>query len=201
MNTETQIKKAKYIIVGAGLSGLTCAYQLQKSGEDDFLLLESRDRAGGRILTKDGIDYGATWFQEHHKYVHQLCEELGVGKFPQYSQGQSMLIYSSMAPAHYFENDPSALPASRIAGGTSALIEALSDRLLSKIVYNTHVSGVLLNQDQLELKTSRAQYSTTKLVITVPPLIATRIMFEPGLPDHLTSVMKNTPTWMSNAII
>ena len=45
----------KYIIVGAGLSGLTSAYMLHKLGETDFIVLESRDRIGGRIHTQHGI--------------------------------------------------------------------------------------------------------------------------------------------------
>lgn len=38
------------IIVGAGLSGLSAAYYLKKAGID-ALLLEVRQRWGGRILT------------------------------------------------------------------------------------------------------------------------------------------------------
>jgi len=99
---------AKYIIIGAGLSGLTAARQLKKSGETDFLVLESRDRIGGRILTNDGIDLGATWFQTHHQKVLELLEELKVEKFHQYSRGRSVLVYSTMAPEHHFESDPNA---------------------------------------------------------------------------------------------
>jgi len=66
---------AKYIIVGAGLSGLTSAYFLNKLGETDFLILESRDRVGGRILTKNEIDFGATWFQDYHENVADLLAQ------------------------------------------------------------------------------------------------------------------------------
>ena len=54
---------SKYIIVGAGLSGLTSAYQLEKAGETDFVILESRDRMGGRIHTNDGIDFEPPGFK------------------------------------------------------------------------------------------------------------------------------------------
>ncbi len=190
----------KYIIVGAGLAGLTCAYELLKRGEKDFLILESRDRVGGRILTRNGIDFGATWFQGHHQHVHRLCRELGIAQFPQYSQGQSILVYSSMAPAHHFENDPSATPASRITDGTSALIKALADQLTDHITLNTKVASVHEVQGKLKVATNQGNYSSDKMVITVPPLIATIIHYEPALPAAVVTAMENTHTWMSNAI-
>src|ERR1041384_3444858 len=49
---------APVIIVGAGLSGLTVAYELEKAGID-ALLLESSPRVGGRIQTVTFPD-GAT---------------------------------------------------------------------------------------------------------------------------------------------
>ena len=42
------------IVVGGGLSGLTCARQLCRAGRD-VLLLEASDRLGGRVRT-DSVD-------------------------------------------------------------------------------------------------------------------------------------------------
>lgn len=44
------MEETKNLIIGAGLAGLTAAYELHKAGKP-FLLLEARDRIGGRILT------------------------------------------------------------------------------------------------------------------------------------------------------
>ena len=38
------------IIIGAGLSGLACAYELMHAGRD-VILLEARHRLGGRVLS------------------------------------------------------------------------------------------------------------------------------------------------------
>ena len=38
------------VIVGSGVSGLTCAWQLQTAGLN-VVLLEARKRIGGRVLT------------------------------------------------------------------------------------------------------------------------------------------------------
>ena len=49
------------LIIGAGLSGLYLAYKLEQQGKD-YLILEARDRLGGRIHDHDGLDLGPTWF-------------------------------------------------------------------------------------------------------------------------------------------
>jgi polyamine oxidase len=56
--------KGKTIIIGAGVAGLTIASKLEN---DDYIILEARERIGGRVFTNDkNIDDGAAW-------VHGLC--------------------------------------------------------------------------------------------------------------------------------
>jgi len=55
----------KIIVVGAGVSGISTAYNLRKSGLN-VLLLEARNRPGGRVKTESysfgyPIDHGAVW--------------------------------------------------------------------------------------------------------------------------------------------
>jgi hypothetical protein len=55
----------KTIIIGAGIAGLTIASKLEN---DDYIILEARERIGGRVFTNDkNIDDGAAW-------VHGLCD-------------------------------------------------------------------------------------------------------------------------------
>lgn len=56
----------KVIIIGAGIAGLEAARHLQENGISDYVILEARDRIGGRAWTvqpwKDiNIDLGASW--------------------------------------------------------------------------------------------------------------------------------------------
>ena len=190
----------KYLIVGAGLSGLTSAHKLYELGETNLLILESRDRIGGRITTQNGIDLGATWFQNHHQHVSHVLDDLGVRKFHQYSKGKSVLVYSSMAPAHYFENDPNTPSAYRIEGGSSTLIQELAKPNLDKIKTSTTVIAITEDKDQVIVKTTTGTYSAEKVIITIPPRIATRIKYTPELPKKLIDTMERTHTWMSNAI-
>jgi hypothetical protein len=46
--TETKVQVA---IIGAGISGLAAAYELQRQGINDFLLLDLEDRAGGNAAS------------------------------------------------------------------------------------------------------------------------------------------------------
>ena len=43
----------KYLILGAGPAGLTLANMLLERGEDDFLVIEKEDSAGGLCRSRD----------------------------------------------------------------------------------------------------------------------------------------------------
>ncbi|HEY1480749.1 MAG TPA: NAD(P)/FAD-dependent oxidoreductase [Gaiellales bacterium] len=76
------------IVLGAGLAGLACARDLARGGAD-VLLLEGRDRVGGRVeseLLPDGrtIQLGGEIVGEvHHAYLG-LAAELGLSLVPSY---------------------------------------------------------------------------------------------------------------------
>lgn len=193
-------ERYKHIIIGAGLSGLVTAYELHKKGEQDFIVLEGRDRIGGRILTSDDVDLGATWFQNHHETLSNLIDELGIPKFHQYNAGKSIFIYSSMAPAQYFENDPNTPSAYRIGGGSSALINKLATYHSNQINLNEKVGSIDYSGEFIKVNTSSASYEASKIVIAMPPQMTTGITMHPALPAPLQDAMTNTHTWMSNAI-
>src|SRR5262249_32583072 len=68
------------VVIGAGISGLACAYSLQQAGVDAHLL-EATDRPGGLIhsLRKDGflLELGPQSFSANAA-LRQLCEDLGI---------------------------------------------------------------------------------------------------------------------------
>ncbi|MGA8938262.1 MAG: protoporphyrinogen oxidase [Acidobacteriaceae bacterium] len=76
---------SKTLIIGGGISGLATAYALQKQqGNDaDYVLLESSDRLGGKIITYSGdgflIEGGPDSFLTQKRAAIDLCRELGLG--------------------------------------------------------------------------------------------------------------------------
>ncbi len=69
--------KADAVILGAGLAGLTAAYHLR---DRDIVVLESRDRVGGRTLSGR---HGAYWYNLGAQFVWdprtlELCRALGL---------------------------------------------------------------------------------------------------------------------------
>ena len=193
-------KHSKYIIIGAGLSGLTTAYILKKNGIRDITILEGRSQIGGRIVTHKNVDLGATWFQQPHQYLMRLLNELKVSSFQQYQKGQSVLVYNTVAPAHYFESATDESSAKRITGGSFALINMLSQGVENQIELNTKVETITEIRNGIEITTNKGSYSADKIIVTLPPKLSTTLSYNPELPEHLVSAMDQTHTWMSNAI-
>ena len=97
MNSE---KRHKVIIIGGGLSGLSTAKKLLESPEystDDVLILEARNRVGGRTLSEplgpDGVnfDLGGQWIGPHQRYVNELAEEFDLKQQFQKSEGKNIM--------------------------------------------------------------------------------------------------------------
>ena len=92
----TATRSADVIVVGAGLAGLTAAREVAKKGRSP-LVLEARDRVGGRVLNhtlQSGgySELGGMFAGPTQDHIQALAKEVGVGTFPTYNTGNNVFI-------------------------------------------------------------------------------------------------------------
>jgi monoamine oxidase len=98
------------IVVGGGLAGTQAAAKLNESG-CSVLLLEARDRLGGRTVSVsvDGhvVDLGGHWIGGDQRLVYGLMQKFGLKTFPQYDEGTHVLEINGSKT--YYKNNISTL--------------------------------------------------------------------------------------------
>ncbi len=198
------------VVIGAGLSGLHASRLLVQAGQK-VLLIEARERLGGRVLSQGlpsaahRADLGPSWFWPGlNPRVERLAAEFGLGVYPQYARGATAIEGQDgqvRKQQSSWEQSPSSY---RIEGGTQSLIERSYERIQDQVDLKTgtRLLGMKLRVDAVELTLKDASGSWTQLasqvVLTVPPrLTAQDLQMEPSWPEALVKDMRNTPTWMA----
>ena len=198
------------LIVGAGLSGLTLATELTRRG-DSYLLVEARNRIGGRILSVESgqagrapgrFDLGPSWVWPGQPRIASLLDELEIGVFEQYSKGR--LVYQDESGEVRRDYDFSTMAGSlRIEGGISNITERLYDRIPGQAILLEHVVTSIVwaeNEFSVRVQTPTGGITITakRILLAVPPrLIAENIEFSPGLSDDIRASLASIPTWMA----
>ena len=78
----------RILVIGAGLAGLSCAYELDRAGYN-VMLLEAKSHPGGRVRTyRDNFadnlyaEMGAEYVDSSDKHVKKYCEQFGLSILP-----------------------------------------------------------------------------------------------------------------------
>ncbi len=115
------------VVIGAGIAGLSTAYELSRHGAS-FVVLDAADRAGGVILSEeiDGftIDAGPDALLIQKPQAVRLCEELGLG---------DRLVVTKLPRLAYIQRGGRlhALPAASVLGIPTRVGPFLRTRLFS----------------------------------------------------------------------
>jgi len=104
---DTRLIEADIAVVGAGVAGLAAARRLVSEGRD-VVVLEARDRVGGRLwnteIGGEANELGGEWIAPYQSRMHALLGELGIDLFPAYREGDDVYVDES-GRAHRHSGD------------------------------------------------------------------------------------------------
>jgi monoamine oxidase len=98
------------VVVGGGISGLVAAREAARGGAD-VLLVEARDRVGGRVLNhrlRAGgvIEAGGAFVGPTQDHIRALADELGVPTFKEWNNGRSVYVSRLTGRLEYYGTVP-----------------------------------------------------------------------------------------------
>ena len=178
-----RVQGIRVVVLGAGLTGLTVAYELGKVGYD-CRVLEARPRPGGRVLTvrrgtvseEDGPQQTATFddglyfnagpmrISHHHRTTLAYCRELQVPVEVFVADSDSAYLYQTRS--------------STLTGQRIRLREARADfdgyiaELLSKALSQAQLDQPLTTEDRERLLALSPPPRRTRSAAAVPRLAA-----------------------------
>ena len=189
------------IIIGAGLSGLVAGFELKQAGHD-VIILEARDRVGGRVLTvrdpfSDGLfaEAGAARIPHDHDLTLGYADYFGLKVDSFYPQDGYYTNYfgntRSLIPAEEFlegrpwEGSVKHKEYSKILGGTDQLPKAFFDSLVEDVHFSNDVLFIDQTQDDIVVKVSDGtEYTCDYIICTVPLPVLNMIEFSPPLSNE-----------------
>jgi monoamine oxidase len=212
-------RQTEVLIIGGGISGLHTAYECHKRGID-FLLVEARERLGGRILShnagysqdkkseydahKAAFDLGPSWFWPGQVNILKLINDLGLidNVFMQAAEGDA-LYEDNHGNVQRGNTGISMAGAYRMQGGMRKITYALGQAVPSKsILTNAVVTELEYNQDKVNCTVSINDNSvvinSNYVVMALPPRVAlSSISFEPQLTQKRRDELNAVATWMA----
>ncbi|KAF1004658.1 MAG: Putrescine oxidase [Luteibacter sp.] len=198
----------RVVIVGAGIAGLYAAVHLLERGVDEVLVLEARDRIGGRVLSlpegSTRYDLGATWYwPAMQDELHALISRLGVTTLAQHEAGDMLVERTVSRSPDRFTGFASAPPSMRLAGGMASLADALVRRIPEDRLRLGHrVADMTADGDGVTVRAIRDDgafvvFHADHVLLAIPPRLATAIDMQPALSTGTQRQWNAVGTWMA----
>lgn len=202
------------LIVGGGLSGLHTAYELHRRGIS-FLLVEARDRFGGRILSYNvnrpkyssaqaDFDLGPSWFWPGQTSMQSLIRELDLDNdvFMQMGVGDA-LYEDNQGNIQCGISGVSMAGAYRMRGGIQQIVAKLSEKIPTEYLIN-NAAVTQVEYQQKNMVTTIVcdglpkEITSKYVVLALPPRVAlASIKFTPQFTQKRTDELNAVATWMA----
>jgi monoamine oxidase len=193
---QASSRSADVIVVGAGLAGLTAARDIVRNGRS-VLVLEARDRVGGRVLTHSlpGGGYaelGGMFTGPTQDHIQALAQDVGVGLFDTYNTGNNVFIGGDGRRVEYPSNGPTGTaPPDPAVAPDIVLAVAQLDQMAVEVNVNSPWSAPRAGEwDRQTLDTWLRSHTTGSAEFMAVASAATEAIFggEPGELSLLYSV-------------
>ncbi len=192
---------ADTIIIGAGISGLAAGLRLEAAGRD-YLILEARDRVGGRahgveIGEDGGIDLGPSWvWPKYQPRVRGLINALALRHFEQHETGD--ILYDADDGVQRLRHPHRYADARRIAGGPAALALGMAEQLdAARLRLGAQVVGLDFSGAPSVRLDGGEQLTAHQIIAAAPPRLIAGWTVTPALPPALIEGLARWPTWMA----
>jgi monoamine oxidase len=144
--TERKGNEPKIVIIGAGMAGLNCGYQLKKAGISSSIY-EASTRVGGRIFTAKDIlapglytELGGEFIDSDHTDMLDLCNEFGLQLLDTRTTAESKFLRDSFFINGRFYSEAEVIKAFK---PYASRIEADINSLPDEISYDSYNAATL----------------------------------------------------------
>jgi monoamine oxidase len=219
--SEPATREAEVVVIGAGLAGLVAARELSARGAS-VLVLEARDRVGGRTLNHelgDGkvVEVGGQWIgpsQERLRLDGQTAAswlrrnlgtsggrmllELGIeAVWAAQPEDLSLLhmlfyIHSAGSLEMLFETGGGAQQ-DRFVGGSQLIALRMAEELGDRVVLGAPVRRIEHGADGVTVHCDGAVARGRRALLAIAPTLAGRIAYDPPLSGYRDQLLQRMP--------
>jgi len=188
----------RVVVVGAGIAGLTAAWELLQTGGVDVTVLESERRAGGVIVTEqvDGfiVEGGPDGFLGGEPELPALAKELGISDHVVSQRARGTAVWTGKALKPIEEGQAAALLGidatgaavaagfRSFANGMEEPVTALAQRLAGTLRFAQGVAGLVSEGPRWHVAiTGGSAHDADGVVLALPAYSAGRLLEAVGV--------------------